>query len=199
MATAALNCKSGSLPFTYLEMPIGDIMCRRKAWNPIIDNFSKKLAVWKAKSLSIGGRVTLLRSVLSALPIYFMYIFRIPKIVLHELVSLQRKFLWGYTKDKSKLAWLSWEKVCRNRSEGGLRVPNLDCRNIAMLGKWWDRFVKEKGSLWKKVVIDKYYGGGLVWDINQTQLRNVSTLWRNIVKLGDEGGNGSRVFKEGFG
>ncbi|GKU91277.1 hypothetical protein SLEP1_g5176 [Rubroshorea leprosula] len=170
MAVAALNCISGSLPFTYLEMPVGDIMCRRKAWKPVIDNFSKKLAVWKAKSLSIGGRVTLLR-----------------------------KFLWGYTEDKSKLAWLSWEKVCRNRSEGGLGVPNLDYRNIALLGKWWDRFGKEEGSLWKKVVIDKFYGGGSVWDINQTQLRNVSTLWRNIVELGEKGGNGSRVLKEGFG
>ncbi|GKV38230.1 hypothetical protein SLEP1_g46166 [Rubroshorea leprosula] len=110
MAAVALNCKSCSLPFTYLGMPVGDII--------------------------------------------------IPKIVLHELVSLQRKFLWGYMEDKSKLAWLSWEKVCRNRSEGGLGVPNLDCRNIVMLGKWWDRFGKEEGSLWRKVVIDKYYEGG---------------------------------------
>ncbi|GKV15232.1 hypothetical protein SLEP1_g26031 [Rubroshorea leprosula] len=188
MVAATLNCKSGSLPFTYLGMPVGDIMCRRKAWKLVIDNFSKKLAVWKVKSLSIGGRVTLLKSVLSALPIYFMSIFRIPKVVLHDLVSLQRKFLWGYTEDKSKLAWLSWEKVCRNRSEGGLGVPNLDYRNIALLGKWWDRFGKEEGSLWKKVVIDKFYGRGSVWDINQTQLRNVSTLWRNIVELGEKGG-----------
>ncbi|GKV29990.1 hypothetical protein SLEP1_g38860 [Rubroshorea leprosula] len=61
MTAANLNCKSGKFPFTYLGMPIGDSMCRRKPWIPVIDNFNKKLAVWKAKSLSIGGRLTLLR------------------------------------------------------------------------------------------------------------------------------------------
>ncbi|GKV27959.1 hypothetical protein SLEP1_g37069 [Rubroshorea leprosula] len=134
-AAAMLNCKSGSLPFTYLGMPIGDVMCRRKAWVPVIENFNRKLAVWKAKCLSIGGRVTLLRS------------------------------------------------------EGGLGVPDIENRNIALLGKWWDRFGKEENSLWKKVIVDKYYGGGMEWDIEHTEARNVSTLWRNIVALGTEGGN----------
>ncbi|GKV50356.1 hypothetical protein SLEP1_g57064 [Rubroshorea leprosula] len=198
MAAANLNCKSGSFPFTYLGMPIGDSMCRRKPWIPVIDNFNKKLAVWKAKSLSIGGRVTLLRSVLSALPIYFMSIFKIPKIVLHELVCLQRKFLWGYTEEKNKIAWLSWEKVCKGRNEGGLGVLDLECRNIALLGKWWDRFGKEDNSLWKSIIVDKFYGGSKVWDIKEVQARKASTLWRNIVALGDERGRGARMYREGF-
>ncbi|GKV28181.1 hypothetical protein SLEP1_g37265 [Rubroshorea leprosula] len=188
MAAANLNCKSGVFPFTHLGMPIGDSMCRIMPWIPVIDNFNKKLAIWKAKSLSIGGRVTLLRSVLSAFPIYFMSIFKIPKIVLHELVCLQRKFLWGYTEEKNKIAWLSWEKVCKGRNEGGLGVPNLECRNIALLGKWWDRFGKEDHSLWKRVIVDKFYGGSTVWDIKEVQTRNASTIWRNIVALGDERG-----------
>ncbi|GKU88312.1 hypothetical protein SLEP1_g2595 [Rubroshorea leprosula] len=155
MATASLNCKSGSILFTYLGMPVGDAMGRRNAWIPIIENFNKKLVVWKAKCLSIDGRVMLLR-----------------------------KFLWGYTEEKSRLAWLSWDKVCRRRKEGGLGVPDLECRNIALLGKWWDRFGKEENSLWKKVISDKYYGGGTIWDIKQIQVRNLSTLWRNILDLG---------------
>ncbi|GKV29203.1 hypothetical protein SLEP1_g38149 [Rubroshorea leprosula] len=195
---ATLNCKSGSVPFTYLGMPVGDTMCRRKAWSPIIDNFNKKLVVWKAKCLSIGDRVTLLRSVLFALPIYFMSVFKIPKIVLHELVCLQRKLLWGYMEEKSRLAWLSWEKVCRRRNEGGLGIPNLECRNIALLGKWWDRFENEESSVWKKVIVDKYYGGDTAWDIEQVQNRNISTLWRNIVALGNDGSEGSWIFKDGF-
>ncbi|GLT26719.1 hypothetical protein SLA2020_017650 [Shorea laevis] len=96
------------------------------------------------------------------------------------------------------MAWLSWEKVCRSRSNGGLGVPDLDCKNIALLGKWWDRFGKEDQCLWKRVLVDKYYGGGNAWDITQIQVRNVSTLWRNIVALGNEGMVGSRVFRDGF-
>nr|GEX70563.1 reverse transcriptase domain, reverse transcriptase zinc-binding domain protein [Tanacetum cinerariifolium] len=36
-------------------------------WNPIIENFHKRLTCWKAKALSYGGRLTLLKLVLGAL------------------------------------------------------------------------------------------------------------------------------------
>ncbi|GKU88292.1 hypothetical protein SLEP1_g2574 [Rubroshorea leprosula] len=140
MVAATLNCKSGSIPFTYLGMPIGDVMCRRKSWIPIIDNF----------------------------------------------------------KEKNRLAWLSWEKVCRGEKEGGLGVPNLEYRNIALLGKWWNRFGKEENSLWKTVISNKYYGGVIKWDIKQFQVRKLPSLWGNIVAIGKEGGKGSLVLRDGF-
>ena len=39
---------------------------------PIIRKFEAKLAKWKQRSLSMGGRITLINSVLSALPIYLL-------------------------------------------------------------------------------------------------------------------------------
>lgn len=41
---------------------------------------------WKHKSLSFGGRVCLLRSVLSSIPLFFMSFFKMPKSVftMHE-------------------------------------------------------------------------------------------------------------------
>ncbi|XP_028216529.1 uncharacterized protein LOC114398545 [Glycine soja] len=39
---------------------------------PIIRKFEAKLAKWKPRSLSMGGRITLINSVLSALPIYLL-------------------------------------------------------------------------------------------------------------------------------
>nr|GFA42683.1 hypothetical protein [Tanacetum cinerariifolium]GFA46417.1 hypothetical protein [Tanacetum cinerariifolium] len=45
------------LPFTYLGIPVGFNMLRIKDWNPIIDKFKKRLSKWKAKMISIGGRV----------------------------------------------------------------------------------------------------------------------------------------------
>jgi hypothetical protein len=45
--------------------------------------------------LSIGGRVTLINSVLSSLPLYYFSFFKAPSCVLKELVTVQRNFLWG--------------------------------------------------------------------------------------------------------
>ncbi|GJS62296.1 hypothetical protein Tco_0657080 [Tanacetum coccineum] len=41
-------------------------------WNPIIEKFHKRLTSWKAKTLSYGGRLTLLKSVLGALEKWVM-------------------------------------------------------------------------------------------------------------------------------
>ncbi|GKB25262.1 RNA-directed DNA polymerase, eukaryota, reverse transcriptase zinc-binding domain protein [Tanacetum coccineum] len=62
-----LCCKPSSLPFTYLGLPIGANMNRSCNWKPIIDKFHNRLSSWKARSLSFGGRLTLLKYVLGAI------------------------------------------------------------------------------------------------------------------------------------
>lgn len=46
-----LGCAPSSLPFTYLGVPIGENMNRKKACKPIEDKFRSKLSMWKAKTL----------------------------------------------------------------------------------------------------------------------------------------------------
>lgn len=65
-----LGCEAGSLPFTYLGVPIGANMNLVKNWKPIIDKFHSKFSSWKSKTLSFGGRLTLIKSVLGNLPAY---------------------------------------------------------------------------------------------------------------------------------
>ncbi|XP_071739854.1 uncharacterized protein [Rutidosis leptorrhynchoides] len=62
------KCKAGSFPFIYLGLPVGGKMNKLGNWNPIIDKFSKRLLDWKARSMSFGGRLTLVKSVLNSLP-----------------------------------------------------------------------------------------------------------------------------------
>ena len=74
-----LGCKTETLPTTYLGLPLG--MCRNSTavWDGVEERFKKKLAMWKKQYISKGGRLTLIRSTLSNLPIYIMSFFRIPK------------------------------------------------------------------------------------------------------------------------
>lgn len=51
----------------------------------IEDHVEKKLSCWKAKHLSYGGRLVLLNSMLSILPMFMMSFFELPKGVLKKL------------------------------------------------------------------------------------------------------------------
>lgn len=106
-ATRSLQCKEGSIPFTYLGLPIGANPSRLQFWDPIIEKISKKLASWKGKLLSIGGRITLIKSSISSLPLYFMSLFPIPKGVIDKMVRITRAFLWSGDSEKNiSLLWL---------------------------------------------------------------------------------------------
>jgi hypothetical protein len=54
-------------------------------WSKIEEHIKKKLSCWKANHLSYGGRLVLINSVLSRLPMFMMPFFEIPKGVLKRL------------------------------------------------------------------------------------------------------------------
>ena len=57
-------------------------------------NLEKDLLLGR-EYISKGGKLTLIRSTLSNLPIYLLSLFRLPKSVKCRLEKIQRDFLWG--------------------------------------------------------------------------------------------------------
>jgi len=93
-----LNCKHMKIPFVYLSMPIGGNPRNMQFWQPIVDKIRSRLTSWKGKLISMAERVCLIKLLISALPLYYLSFFKIPRSVIQELVRLQRNFLcgWGY-------------------------------------------------------------------------------------------------------
>ena len=91
--TVELGCKAGLLPTTYLGLPLGVSHKSVGIWDPIKERFRRRLATWKRQYISKGGRVTLIQSTLSNLPIYFMSLFRILSLVCKMLEKIQKDFL----------------------------------------------------------------------------------------------------------
>ena len=91
---------SGSRFFAYhlSGMLLGAKSKALNIWNPVTGKCEKKLTRWKSQYISLGGRVTLINSVLDALPTYMMSIFPIPNGVIQRLDKIRRDFLWKGTK-----------------------------------------------------------------------------------------------------
>ncbi|XP_071704165.1 uncharacterized protein [Rutidosis leptorrhynchoides] len=179
-----MGCKAGKLPFMYLGLPIGTKMSNVTAWQPVIDKFKIRLSDWKMRLMFFGGRLVLVKSVLSILPLYYFSLFRAPSSVTKLLESMRRVFFWGGDFSGNKMSWVKWEKVISPYGAGGLNIGSLKSKNLALLRKWWWRFKTETDSLWVKVIHSLYgTNGSLVVNVENPQHTSLG-VWDNIVRVG---------------
>lgn len=153
---ALLDVEVGTLPIHYLGAPLGGNPKKRAFWSPVLERLRIKLQSWDSRFLSLAGRLTLLKSVLSAIPVFTMSVFLAPVGVVGDIEKLMRAFLWGNCSGVKKINWISWEQICKNSKLGGLGLGFLGWRNRALLLKWLWRFGNEKQALWRRVICVKY-------------------------------------------
>ena len=179
---AELGCGVGSLPTKYLGLPLGPPHRASGVWDSIEERFRNKLSSWKKQYISKGWRLTLIRSTLSSLPIYFLSLFRIPKIVWSRLEKIQRDFLWGGGNLERKPHLVNWNTVCREKKRGGLGVRSLSMMNQALLCKWCWRFANERDSLWRLVISTKFDEEAGGWNTRDIRGGYGTGLWKDIRK-----------------
>ena len=156
---AELGCRIGSLPTSYLGLPLGVKHKAIGVWDTVEDRFRNILVFWKSQYISKGGKLTLIRSTLSCLPIYFLSLFRMSVSVGTRLEKIQREFLWGGGSLEKKPHLVNWMIVCTEKKKGGLSLCRFSNLNKALLCKWCWRFANERNSLWRKVISSKFGEG----------------------------------------
>ncbi|KAJ9699874.1 hypothetical protein PVL29_005640 [Vitis rotundifolia] len=131
-----VGCKVGRLPNSYLGIPLGANHKSMAVWDGVEERFRRRLALWKRNYISKGGRITLIRSTLSSMPIYLMSLLRMPRVVSLRLEKIQKDFLWGGGALERKPHLVNWDSVCSDIRKGGLGVRRLSNLNRALLCKW---------------------------------------------------------------
>lgn len=120
-----LVCEIRMLPFMFLIIPMGGNHRDKETWSLIISKLRRRLASWHVKHLSFGGKLTLLISVLHNIPTYMLSFFKALKGISEKIIKIQREFLWGNCDERGKACWVSWDRICFSKKEGGLRVKNI--------------------------------------------------------------------------
>ncbi|GJS39436.1 RNA-directed DNA polymerase, eukaryota, reverse transcriptase zinc-binding domain protein [Tanacetum coccineum] len=151
-AATNLGCRILKTPFIYLGTKVGDSMARFDAWEEVMNKVYSRLSKWKMKSLSIGGRLTLLKSVLGSIPIFHLSIFKAPLSVLRKLESTRSHFFSGHDLNSRRATWIKWNSVLAPKEKGGLGVSSLYALNRALMIKWVWRFHVHSSSLWARVI-----------------------------------------------
>ena len=135
---AIFRCKSSSLPVTYLGLPLGGNSSRESFWNPIIKKVEQRLAPWKRAFISKGGRLVLIKVVMSSLPTYFMTVFLLPVAVAvaKKLEKFQRNFFWNDGIVKKKIHHVDWESLSMNKRKRGLGIGRMRDKGLSLMAKW---------------------------------------------------------------
>ncbi|KAL0355136.1 UNVERIFIED_CONTAM: hypothetical protein Sradi_3960500 [Sesamum radiatum] len=115
-----------------------------------------KTVGWKERYLSQAGKLTLIKSVLQAIPSYIMSCFRIPITLLSEMNRHMASFFWDSGKNH-KIHWLRWGKMCKRMNDGGLGQRDLHSFNMALLAKQGWRLMTRPEALLSRILTARYY------------------------------------------
>ena len=131
----------------YLGLPLGVSAKRNSVWQPLIQKIKKKLSLWKGRILSQASRLSLIKSTLSALPMYYLSIFKMPMGVMNVINRHLRNFFWSGGTHSKKLHRVRWDFIARPKEFGGLGVLDISIQNKALLTKWLWRLHDESEAL----------------------------------------------------
>ncbi|XP_038974764.1 uncharacterized protein LOC120106009 [Phoenix dactylifera] len=161
---------------TYLGIPISGQRLRSRDLTFLELSIRQRLEGWQRLTLSMMGRITLVRSVLSAIPTYFLSNSLIPMEVLRTIEQLFRDFIWGGSGGRGGIHLVAWEVVCQPTRAGGLGLQSMVVRREALAALHVARFMLEPDSLWSSLMRAKY--GALVPGIRAG--RHHSPVWREM-------------------
>jgi hypothetical protein len=150
IAAQEFPCGIKTFPCTYLGLPLSYKRLPKSSLQPIVDNVCRRLSPWLSKFYTSAGRLVLIKSVVTAIPIYLSIAMDLPQWLLDFIDKRIRAFFWkGSETVNGGQCLVAWERVCRPVEYGGLGILNLKLLGYALRIRW----------LWLKKIQDGCWTG----------------------------------------
>jgi hypothetical protein len=121
----------------YLGILLSTTKLLKCAWQPLVDKVADKLPLWKGQLLRRTGHLTLIRTTLSAIPIFTVISLELPHWVIKVLVKIMRSFLCcGTDEVQGGKCLVAWHQVQRPLFLGGLGIVDLKRFGMALRLRW---------------------------------------------------------------
>lgn len=179
----SLGCQVGSMPFTYLGLPLGVTRPSVTEFMLILTRVEKHL-MGISRMLTYAGRLILVNLVYSSMPTFYMCSLKIPIEILEQLDKYRKHGLWnGGDVTKRGGCLVAWETTCRSKEEGGLGIINLRTQNTALLLKFLHKFYNRVDLPWVHLAWRCLYRNGAPPHARRSV---VSFWWKDIMALSQD-------------
>nr|KYP57384.1 Putative ribonuclease H protein At1g65750 family [Cajanus cajan] len=146
----------------------------------VMDKIQGRLAAWKSKLLNKAGKLCLVKSTISSIPVYSMQSLWLPQAVCNKIDQACRRMLWAKSDNTRFWSLVSWEVVTQPKELGGLGVREARRVNVSLLGKLvWD-MLSAPQKPWVHLLSNLYLHGNSIL-CAQTR-RGASPIWSSIIK-----------------
>ncbi|KAL2252866.1 UNVERIFIED_CONTAM: hypothetical protein Sindi_0081300 [Sesamum indicum] len=176
----AMGFQEGELPMRYLGLPLLSSRLSISDCQPLLLKIDARINGWEGLSLSYAGRIQIIKSVLSALSLYWASAFILPKAVIKQIEKRLRTFLWKGN-STSGYAKVAWKDVCKPIMEGGQGIKDIEILNRALMAKKLCDVIRcDRTSIW----VDWLQHGRLrdtsIWTVDE---KGGSWGWRKLLRL----------------
>jgi hypothetical protein len=107
----------------YLGMPLSITRLKIIHFQSLKDKVAAKLVPCLGKHVTMAGRASFVKSVLTSIHVYYIIVLNIPVEVLMNIVSIWRDFFWTacdkVTRGKCNV---HWEAICKPNEYGGIGI-----------------------------------------------------------------------------
>ena len=119
----------------YLGLPEHFGRRKRDLFTSIVDRKRQRAANWSTCFLSKAGKLTMMQSVLTAIPSYTMSCFELPLSLCKRIQSALTRFWWDSSSEKRSICWFFWDNLAQPKAAGGLGLRDIQLFNQALLPK----------------------------------------------------------------
>jgi hypothetical protein len=143
---STFQCKAGSLPFTYIGLPLSLNEPTVQDCLPLVHRIERRLAS-TSMFLTQGGKLEMVNSVMSSLPTFYMCTIKLPISIISQIDKYRMHCLWrGGDVNARKPSLAAWKMVSRPKMEGGMGVIRPRKQNEALLLKTFINSFQSKTS-----------------------------------------------------
>jgi hypothetical protein len=132
----------------YLGVQIGSSPSQSALWDTVCTKFRNTLAAWSHRSLSLKGKVTVIRALASSKLWFVAAVCAPPSKLISSLQQAVYRFLWN---GKPRGA-ISRDVCLAPRSLGGLDIPDIGSMIQALHVQWLKRFLSTSPAPWKPLL-----------------------------------------------
>lgn len=106
-----LGFKQEKLPFQYLGVPLYKGRSRKILFDGNINKVKRRIFQWNSNYLITGGKIVLIRHILSSISLYVIQVLSPPKGIIKDIEKLFNAFLRDNREDR-RIHWAYWERLC---------------------------------------------------------------------------------------